>query len=63
MVILCPAAIAAAVFDWRSRRIPNALVVAIALGGFAAVALTLGSSRLPLPVRRSTFFVVSGRAT
>jgi len=48
MVILCPAAIAAAAFDWRSRRIPNALVVAIALGGFAAVALTLGSSRLPL---------------
>jgi Flp pilus assembly protein protease CpaA len=50
MVILCPAAIAAAAFDWRSRRIPNVLVVAIAVAGLVAVALTLGSSRLPLAI-------------
>jgi prepilin peptidase CpaA len=48
MVILCPAALAAAVFDWRGRRIPNFLVVAIAVGGLAVVTLTLGSTRLPL---------------
>lgn len=50
MVVLCPAAIAAAAFDWRSRRIPNVLVVAIAVAGLVAVALTLGSSRLPLAI-------------
>ena len=71
MVILCPAAIAAAAFDWRSRRIPNVLVVAIAVAGLVAVALTLGSSRLPLAIgtgpgaeeRRAVAVVVIGGQT
>lgn len=48
MVILCPAAVVAALYDWRSRRIPNLLVAAIALLGLAVVASTLGFSRLPI---------------
>lgn len=48
MVILCPVAVVAAVFDWRSRRIPNLLVAAIALMGLGVIASTLGPARLPL---------------
>ena len=40
--VLLPALAFAAALDWRSRRVPNALVAPLALAGFAAQGLELG---------------------
>lgn len=46
MVVLVPAVIAAAVFDWMERRIPNVLCLGLALVGLAGGAYELGVGQL-----------------
>lgn len=45
LVILIPAVTAAAVFDWRERRIPNPLCLAIAIAGVAVCGIEWGAGR------------------
>lgn len=46
MVILIPAVAIAAALDWRARRIPNVLCVAIAVAGVVACGLESGAGRM-----------------
>lgn len=46
MLVLVPAVSAAAVFDWRERRIPNRLCLAIAVAGLLACAVEWGALRV-----------------
>lgn len=46
MVVLVPAVVVAAVFDWRERRIPNLLCLGIALAGLIGGAYELGAAQI-----------------
>ncbi len=46
MVILIPAVVMAAVFDWRERRIPNLLCLGIAVVGLIGGAYELGAGQI-----------------
>jgi prepilin peptidase CpaA len=46
MVLLVPAVVTAAVFDWRERRIPNRLCLGIALVGLVGGAYELGAGQI-----------------
>jgi prepilin peptidase CpaA len=55
LAVLLPALALAAVLDWRSRRVPNALVAPIALAGVVTQAIDLGLRGLGLAVGGALF--------